>query len=113
MPNVKLIIEYDGTRYCGWQSQKNSISVQQKIEEAVGKAVGEKIGLIGASRTDAGVHARGQVANFCVKKLKIKPDRLPHAINFYLPSDIAVISSERVNGNFNARRCARAKLYKY
>lgn len=110
--NIRIIVEYDGTNYHGWQYQKNGTSVQEKLEEAIFKVTGEKVALVGASRTDAGVHALGQVANFKTSS-NIEPARFAGAINFYLPEDISVISSELAPDEFNAMRDAKGKTYKY
>ena len=84
MRNVKLTIEYDGTNYCGWQKQNNEKTIQEEIEKAIYKAVGEVVEVIGSSRTDAGVHARGMVANFKTNAT-IPLDRFKYAINDKLP----------------------------
>ena len=112
MKNFKITIEYDGTNYSGWQIQKNGISIQQKIEEALLKITGEKISIIGSSRTDAGVHAKGQVANF-FSETNIDVKRMSMAINSQLPDDIAVLSAEEVPLDFHARYSSRGKSYTY
>ncbi|QSQ09001.1 tRNA pseudouridine synthase A [Koleobacter methoxysyntrophicus] len=113
MQNIKLIIEYDGTNYHGWQRQKNAVTVQEKIEGALKTLTGKNIILTGAGRTDAGVHARGQVANFRIETLKIPLERLPLAINSLLPEDIAVKHAERVPEDFHSRYWAKGKVYSY
>ncbi|MFA3782771.1 tRNA pseudouridine(38-40) synthase TruA [Melioribacteraceae bacterium 4301-Me] len=112
MFNYKLTIQYDGTNYAGWQIQKNAISVQQKISEAIEIITKEKINLIGAGRTDAGVHALGQVANF---KVDVELDlyKFQYSLNSILPSDISITSSEKVNENFHARFDAKSRAYIY
>lgn len=110
--NIKLEIEYDGTNYHGWQKQKNSLTVQEIMEKAIGNITGEEIKLIGAGRTDAGVHARGQVANFHTNT-RIPVERLPYAINSQLPPDIVVKSAEIVPEDFHARYSAKSKVYTY
>lgn len=110
--NIKLVIEYDGTRYAGWQIQRGRPTVQQQIVDAIHRVTNEKVTLYGASRTDAGVHAVGQVANFHTRS-KILTERFPHAINFYLPEDIAVRSAEEVPAEFHAQFDARGKTYRY
>ena len=112
MRNIKLIIEYDGTNYVGWQKQINGIGIQEKIEEAIFKITGEKVHLIGSGRTDSGVHARGQVANFYTKS-KISGDRFKYAINTKLPFDIVIVESEEVDKDFHSRCDAKAKEYSY
>ena len=84
---IALVISYNGTAYCGWQNQKNGIAVQQKIEEALFKLTGEKISITGAGRTDAGVHAIGQVAHFDTRS-NIPPEKFSYALNTHLPYDI-------------------------
>lgn len=113
MPKRVLItIEYDGSAYCGWQRQLNGPSVQQKIEEALCRLTGEKIVITGASRTDAGVHARGQRAHFDIGA-KIPPDKLPFALNTLLPRDIRVTAGAEAPGSFHARFDAKGKEYSY
>lgn len=112
MKNIKLIIEYDGSRYCGWQRQKNAITIQQVLEEALRKLCGEEVQLIGSGRTDSGVHARGQVANFNTDS-RIPPERFSYALNSLLPRDIRVICSAEVSMDFHARFSATAKRYRY
>lgn len=112
MRNIQLIIEYDGSNYCGWQRQDNSVSIQQKIEEAILNITGEKINLIGAGRTDAGVHAYAQSANFNTDS-KIPIEKFPFALNSALPEDIAVIIALERNEDFHSRFCAKEKTYIY
>ena len=109
---VLLTIEYDGSAYCGWQRQLNGPSVQQKVEEALFKVTGERIGIIGASRTDAGVHALGQRAHFDMESA-IPADKLPFALNAKLPRDIRVTAGREVDGRFHARFDAAGKEYGY
>lgn len=109
---VLLTIEYDGSAYCGWQRQQNGPSVQQKVEEALFKVTGERIGIIGASRTDAGVHALGQRAHFDVE-MGIPPDKLPFALNTRLPRDIRVTAGREAGAHFHARFDAAGKEYGY
>lgn len=112
MKNIKLTIEYDGTNYSGWQRQLNGLTIQQTIEEALEKLTGEKVNIIGAGRTDSGVHARGQVANFRTNS-SIPPDRFSFALNSVLPKDIRVVDSEETDPDFHARYRAKGKKYKY
>ncbi len=113
MHNIKLIIEYDGTNYHGWQRQKNAITIQEKIEGALKTLTGANINLIGAGRTDAGAHARGQTANFRIDNLAIPVNKLPYAINTLLPEDITVKYAEEVPEDFHSRFCAKEKVYSY
>lgn len=112
MRNIKLIIEYDGTGYGGWQKQKNAPSIQQEIEEGIYKLTRERVTLIGSGRTDSGVHARGQVANFLTSS-NLPPDRFSYALNSVLPEDIRVLSSQEVDYKFHARYSAKGKRYRY
>jgi tRNA pseudouridine38-40 synthase len=112
MKNIMLVIEYDGTNYHGWQYQKNAITVQEVLEKAIEKVTGEKVNLIGSSRTDTGVHALYQVANFKTKT-KIPPEKLPYALNAVLPEDVVVIKAQEVDKSFHARYSARSKRYRY
>ncbi len=112
MKNIKLIIEYDGTAYGGWQKQKNAPTIQQEIEDGIYKLTGERVNLIGSGRTDSGVHARGQVANFLTSS-KLPPERFSYALNSVLPKDIRVLSSEEVDHKFHARYSAIGKRYRY
>ena len=112
MRNIKLTIEYDGTDYHGWQSQINAAAVQDVVASAVRKLTGEDVNLIGASRTDSGVHALGQVANFTTAS-DIPADKFAYALNTLLPEDIVVRKSAEADMSFHARYSARGKKYKY
>lgn len=112
MRNIQLIIEYDGSNYCGWQRQNNGVSIQQKIEEAILYITSEKINLIGAGRTDAGVHAYAQSANFYTDS-KIPIGKMPFAINSALPEDISVIKAIERDEDFHSRYSAIEKTYIY
>lgn len=112
MRNVKLIIEYDGTNYHGWQTQKNAKTVQDTIERAIKGLTGEEIDLTGSSRTDFGVHALGQVANFKTNS-SIPADRFSYALNRMLPEDIVIKESKEVSLDFHARFQAKGKKYRY
>lgn len=109
---IKLIVEYDGTEYAGWQRQNNAMTVQQRLEEALERLFAQAISVQGASRTDAGVHAAGMVCHFDVDT-KIPPDRIAYALNFTLPKDIRVKDSIQVKDSFHARFDAKAKWYRY
>lgn len=109
---IMLVIAYDGTNYCGWQVQPNGVSIQSVLQEAIETLVGEKIMLTGASRTDAGVHALGQVAVFDTHS-KIPADRFAPALNQKLPEDIIVQSSALVPGDFHPRYAKTSKTYEY
>lgn len=112
MRNIKLTIAYDGTRYSGWQFQKNGRSIQETIQKAIRKVTGEKASLTGSGRTDAGVHAAAQVANFRTRsRLPVK--NIQMALNRFLPGDIAIVRCEEADIDFNSRHCAKSKLYRY
>ena len=115
--NIKLVLEYDGTDFSGWQRQAGRHragcrTVQQTLEEAILAVTGETVSVIASGRTDAGVHAEGQVAAFRTETL-LPPARLAAAINANLPEDVAVLSAEDAPGSFHPIRDARGKLYRY
>ena len=112
MRNIKLIIEYEGTAYSGWQSQDNATGIQEVIEKAIKKTTGEKVKLLAAGRTDAKVHAKGQVANFYTSS-KIPGERFKLSLNIKLPDDIKIIESEEVDSDFHSRFSATKKRYRY
>ena len=113
MRNLKLIIQYDGTRYNGWQKQKNSRrTIQEMIEKALYRIVREKVRLIGSGRTDTGVHALGQVANFMTASA-MAPQELQPALNALLPPDIKVSAITEVALDFHSRFHAKQKTYRY
>lgn len=112
MPTFKLTLEYDGTAYAGWQRQLNQPTVQAEIETALHRIAHTTIPVIGAGRTDSGVHALGQVASFRSDQA-MTADQWTRALNALLPADISVRSTEQVADGFNARRWAQAKLYEY
>ena len=109
---IRLVIEYDGTGYSGWQRQDRDPSVQQAIEEALAVLTGERITLHGAGRTDAGVHAMGQTAHFDTQS-RIPPDKFSFALNTLLPPDIRIRESGEADAHFHARFDAKAKHYRY
>lgn len=112
MATFKLTIEYDGTAYAGWQRQPQQPTVQAAIEAAIERVARASIAVIGAGRTDAGVHALGQVASFRTDK-GLEPEEWKRALNGLLPPDICVLAAERVADDFHARYSARGKLYEY
>lgn len=112
MQNIKLTLEYDGTRYHGWQKQPDVITVQQELENALFKLFHQKISVIAAARTDAGVHAKQQVVNFIASK-PLSPITIECALNSFLPKDIRVKNSQVVPLGFNARHDALYKIYGY
>ncbi|MBI3354782.1 MAG: tRNA pseudouridine(38-40) synthase TruA [Nitrospirae bacterium] len=110
--NIKLIIEYDGTGYHGWQHQPRHISIQQAIKEKIEIIAKKKINLIGASRTDAGVHAIAQAANFRTRS-RMNEGEWQRALNSLLPPDIVIKKVDIVPPDFHARFSAKGKIYKY
>ncbi len=113
MPRFKLIIEYDGAPYVGWQRQANGFSVQEAIESALHAICGEAATLRGAGRTDAGVHAKGQAAHVDLAN-DWRPDRLRDALNAHLrPEPVAILSAERAQDTFDARFSAIRRHYLY
>jgi tRNA pseudouridine38-40 synthase len=112
MRNIKLSIKYEGTHYAGWQFQKNARTVQETIEAALKKVAGERIRLTGSGRTDSGVHARGQVANFKTRStLPLKSIMM--GLNWNLPKDIVIYKIEEADPRFNAQHSAKSKTYRY
>lgn len=109
---VKLILGYDGTNYCGWQVQPNGVSVQQKLIEAIFTLTGQTVKVTGSGRTDAGVHAKGQVAHFDIEA-SIPAENYANALNTVLPPDIRVFESYIADENFDARKSAKKKTYCY
>ena len=112
MKNIKFIIEYDGTGYCGWQRQKGQRSIQEVIEKALSDITRENVTLYGSGRTDAGVHALAQVADFFTSS-RLSPRTLQKAVNSRLPKDIVITGAARIPKDFNARRSAKSKTYVY
>jgi tRNA pseudouridine38-40 synthase len=113
MPRYKLIIEYDGRPFCGWQRQAGDLSVQQVLEEAIARFSGETISIQAAGRTDAGVHATGQVISFDLTR-EWDPFKIREAMNFHTkPHPVAVVNAERAAEDFEARFSATARHYEY
>lgn len=110
--NIRITVEYEGTAYCGWQIQTGQETIQGRLVEAIKSITGLEVNLIGAGRTDAGVHALGQVANFRIEH-PLEADRFAEAINYYLPDDIRVKSSGEVELDFHARKSALWRRYRY
>ena len=112
MKRVKLTVAYDGTNYCGWQVQPNGITVQEALNQCLSEFSGENIETIGASRTDAGVHALGNVAVFDTE-MRMPGDKFSFALNQRLPEDIRIQKSEEVDANFHPRYVKSQKTYEY
>jgi tRNA pseudouridine38-40 synthase len=110
--NIKLVIAYEGTAYSGWQTQLNKATVQETIENAISTVMKQKIALTGSGRTDSGVHAYGQVANFKADT-KIPEEKIKIALNANLPPDIRILDSVDVSPDFNSRFDALDKTYMY
>ena len=112
MRRIKLTISYDGTNYCGWQIQPNGITIEEVLNNAISKLTGENILVIGASRTDSGVHAMGNVAVFDTGTT-IPAEKIAVALNQRLPEDIVITKSEEVALDFHPRYCDCSKTYEY
>lgn len=112
MKNIKLVIEYDGTNYSGWQNQENAITVQEVLEKKIKEITLETVRLIGSGRTDSGVHAKGQVANFFTSST-IPGEKFKYVLNNILPDDIKIIDSGEVDLDFHSRFSAKRKRYRY
>ena len=110
MKNICLILEYVGTNYCGFQRQKNGISIQEILENVIFSVTNEKSKVTPSGRTDKGVHALGQVVNFLTSST-IPAEKFRTVLNLYLPKDIRVLKSFEVKNNFNSRKDAKEKTY--
>ena len=119
MRNILLTISYDGTDFCGWQRQDDKNggeaerTVQGEVEKALEKVHKQKIQLYGSGRTDSGVHALGQAANFYSPIASIPPENYVRALNAFLPSDVRILKAQEVDENFNARKSATSRVYRY
>ena len=112
MRNIRLTIEYDGTNYSGWQIQPKNCTVQEALRNAIGNLTGETVHVQGSGRTDAGVHALGQVANFKTEST-IPTEQMVMAINSELPPDIQVMEAEEASAEFHSQYDAKSKTYRY
>ena len=112
MRNIKLVIEYDGKDFNGWQKQPNKLNIQGSIEYAIKLVTGEDVDLNASGRTDAGVHAFGQVANFKTNS-NIPTEKIPIALNTNLKRSIRIISAEEVDERFHSRLSCKKKTYRY
>jgi tRNA pseudouridine38-40 synthase len=114
MITFKILLEYDGSRYSGWQEQKNARTVMGEIRNAAREVFGSDVEMQGAGRTDAGVHALGQVMHIRVTSpVKHSPDLIRRRLNDLLPADIAILQVEAANRRFHARHDARSRIYVY
>ena len=113
MKNIRITVEYDGTSFAGWQRQSSAIvTVQGEIEAALGTILQENISLAAAGRTDKGVHARAQIANFLTAS-SMEPSRMVHSLNSLLPKTIRISNPQKVDPDFHARHSARERQYRY
>ena len=112
MKRIKLTVAYDGTNYCGWQIQKNGITIEEVLNRTLSRFFEQEIVVIGASRTDSGVHALGNVAVFDAE-VTMPPEKIAYAINNLLPEDIRIQKSEEVEADFHPRYCDTRKTYEY
>ena len=113
MRRIRIFVAYDGTNYCGWQIQPNGITIEEKLNKALNRLTGEDIRVIGASRTDSGVHALGNVAVFDTES-PIPPERFSYALNQRLPEDIVVVKSDEVPLDWHPRYQDKiSKTYEY
>lgn len=108
-----LKIAYDGTEYAGWQRQKNALSVQETLENAVKTALGEDIRITASGRTDAGVHAAGQVCHFDSESITVPPEKMPDCLNRFLPNSVRVLDGWQGEDGFDSNRSAKRKTYCY
>lgn len=113
LQNFKLTIEYDGTEYQGWQRQKNGRTIQGIIENAINIMTGRKVSLTGSGRTDAGVHALAQTANFLCNTEQLGPETFQKGLNSLVPDDIVIKECCLVDDKFHARYDAKSKIYHY
>ncbi len=112
MVRWRIVVAYDGTAYAGWQVQPEHVTVQSRIEEALTRLTGETVKIHGSGRTDQGVHARGQVAHFDLRK-RLTGEAIRKALNAFLPADIRILRVARARPDFHARRNATQKEYRY
>ncbi len=110
--NIKLTLQFDGTAYHGWQIQKNAVTIQETVKNAVEKITGENVNLIGCGRTDTGVHAENYICNFHTSS-SIPPEKFPYALNSVLPRDIVCLGARAAATDFHANRDAAGKRYVY
>lgn len=113
MRNIRLDVAYDGTAYSGWQRQADNRSIQGALEDSLEKMLGQAPAVIGSGRTDAGVHARGQVANFRTENVSVPGNKFAYALNSLLPRDIRVMASRVVHDEFHSRFDAYRREYQY
>jgi len=112
MRNIKIVVEYEGTNYCGWQKQPQGPTIQEEIENALNNITGENVNLFASGRTDSGVHALEQVANFTTNS-NIKAGEFQMGLNSVLPKDITIVDSIEAEPEFHAQFSAKSKIYIY
>jgi tRNA pseudouridine38-40 synthase len=112
LTKILLVLEYDGARYCGFQFQENGLTVQGEVEKAILQLTGESIRVLSASRTDSGVHAKGQVVSFRTGAAHSE-ETFVRGLNYYLPQDIAVKEAHKIEDSFSIQRNAASREYKY
>lgn len=112
MKRIELIVAYDGTNYCGWQVQKNGITIEEVLNRELSRLLKEEITVTGASRTDSGVHSHGNIAVFDTET-RIPPEKISYALNERLPEDIVIQQSREVLPDFHPRHCCSRKTYEY
>ena len=112
MKKYLITVQYIGTNYCGFQRQDNGLAIQQVLEESLQKALSEKVEIFASGRTDAGVHALAQTAHFQTNTT-IPADKIPFAVNRFLPDDIKITACKQVKQNFHARFDVKKKTYQY
>ena len=108
-----LKIAYDGTAYAGWQRQKNALSVQEVLENAIQEALGVEVRVTASGRTDAGVHAAGQVCHFDSQTITVPPEKMPDCLNRFLPTDVRILEGWSAEEGFDSNRTAKRKTYCY
>ena len=108
-----LKMAYDGTDYAGWQCQKNARSVQETLEKGIELALGQSLKVTASGRTDAGVHAAGQVCHFDGENITVPPEKMPECLNRFLPADIRVVEGWSADADFDSNRSAKRKTYCY
>jgi len=112
MNRIQLVVSYDGTEFCGWAAQSGQRTVQSTLREAVRRVSGEEIEIVGASRTDSGAHAKGQVCHFD-SEVNIPPEKWARILNKVLEPDVAVVTSKHVLDSFHSRFSAQDRFYRY